>query len=155
MRHKLLFLTFLAGILLLSGCGGYIVDYYPVTLYVRVMDANWNNLLDPDSEHFIGTDISIKYNGKIEHLKPLESTKNIPATYNGLELIQKDGVYMLAFGELDGEDKYDDDFVIKWPDGSTDTIHYKRRFGSKRKIEVREVWKLNGKETSNPVVITK
>lgn len=153
--RKLLFSTLLAGILLLSGCEHYIVDYVPVTLYVRVMDASRNDLLDPESEYFLGTDITMEYDGKVEHLKPLESAKAILPTYNGLELIEKDGSYMLSFGELDGGNEYDDDFVIKWPDGSIDTIHYKRRFGSKRNVEVKEVWKLNGKETSNPVVIIK
>lgn len=153
--RKLLFSTFLFGILLLSGCGGYIVEYYPVTLYVRVMDASRHDLLDPDSEYFLGTDITMEYDGKVEHLKPLESAKDVLVIYNGLELIQKDGVYMLAFGELDGGNRYDDDFIITWPDGSYDKIHYKRSFGSKRNIEVKEVWKLNGKETSNPVVIIK
>lgn len=151
--RKLLFSTFLAGILLLSGCEHYIYDFHSITVYVSVMDKSGNDLLDPDSEYFIGSDISVEYRGKIEYLKPLESTKDVLVIYKGLELIQKDGAYVLAFGELDGSEEYDDDFVITWPDGSTDTIHYKRRFGSKRNVEVKEVWKLNGKETSNPVVV--
>ncbi len=156
--RKLLFSTFLFGILLLSGCGNYIVDYIPVTLYVRVMDASRNDLLDPHSEHFLGTDISVEYRGKIEHLKPLKLTKEFPGVYSGLELIEKDGVYMLSFGELDGGNEYDDDFIIKWPDGSFDTIHYKRRFKHRlgtAPILDKEIWKLNGNETSNPVVIIK
>ena len=56
-----------------------------------------------------------------------------------------------CFGELDGADNYDDDFIITFADGSTDTIHFKRVH--KSGLNVEDSWTLNGKKRDGNYII--
>lgn len=54
--------------------------------------------------------------------------------------------YRLEFGEIDGAADMDEDIILNWPDGSTDTIHYHcsdHKEGKNPKCK--RSWKLNGK----------
>ncbi|MBO4230058.1 MAG: hypothetical protein J5886_00110 [Bacteroidales bacterium] len=54
--------------------------------------------------------------------------------------------YRLYFGEIDGAVDMDEDIVLNWPDGSSDTIHYHCSDHKRGKVPSCErSWKLNGK----------
>lgn len=55
--------------------------------------------------------------------------------------------FRLYFGEIDGAKDMDEDIVLKWPDGSSDTIHYhcSDHYNKGRGIiGCDRSWKLNG-----------
>ncbi len=145
--------------LFLCGCVGRIIDWVPVTFYVEVQDKDGKDLLDPanDNSWLIGTEIS--FNGKIETIdeEDLASimTRAVDVQYEGVRLQKSPKCYRLAFGEFSGAREYSNEVIlIKWSDGSTNEITYKRRLNSVT-VDAKEVFKLDGVKCSNPIVITK
>lgn len=129
-----------------------IVDWYPVVLSVQVCDKEGNDLLDPTSDKYIADGLTITYRGETYELIP--PTKYYMPDFTGLTLSHSKDGYLLYFGEFAGEEDYDDDFILKWKDGSEDVIHYKRRVNVSF-ISAWEEWRLNGKKCDNPVKIIK
>jgi hypothetical protein len=69
--------------------------------------------------------------------------------------MKKQSFYQLIFGEFPGGHEYDnEEFVITWPDGTSNKVTYKRRLNSVT-VEAKEVIKLDGVKCSNPIVIVK
>ncbi|MBQ0024690.1 MAG: hypothetical protein KBT00_03060 [Bacteroidales bacterium] len=139
-------------VLLCAGCAKE-VDWYPVTVSFYIVDSEGNDLLDPASESFIGDDISLSYKGN-EYVYSIPTKTYLPVFY-GL-IIEKDnlvGKYCARFGELDGADNYDDDFIIRFPDGTSRTLHYDRRVNCLT-VSARQKWFLDGVRVDYPVIIT-
>ena len=182
------FLLLLALMLLPAGCteGGIlpdddypIVDWYPVNVILTVQDRNGNDLLDPSREDTFahGTTLTFKgekygvqsnLNGGSVSQAP---TKMYLARMRGLLLEQgqvwfseteQRTCYYLVFGEIDGAKDFDDDLVVKWPDGSEDVIHYycadhkvKRKADGSWDISCDRSWKLNKKAATTPFQFVK
>ena len=139
-----------------------IMDWYPVNFYIKVVDVTGKDLLDPanDNSWIIGT--AFDFMGQ-EDIIDLECVENIYRTkyylphFNGITL-QNDHLhgYVLKFGEFDGADSYDQEkLIINWPDGTSNTITYSRKFNLIHTDVRKEEFKLDGKKCPNPIVIVK
>ena len=93
-------------------------DVEAITLEMFVHDNKWNNLLE--KEGFDAKDITATFRGETYELK--EETKAYTPEFEGFIIkSNKKGRY-LYFGELDGTEDFNDDFVIRWSDGYEETI---------------------------------
>ena len=169
MKKFLFAFMVLSGLLVLPACqknnddaddngGGYIVDWYPVEIYIDATDADGNSIISPEMPG-----MSLTFQGKTytvqdwEHRWDIYSPRDCPATKEYLAILyglfaqpyDGGGVtkYRLWFGEIDGGDDMDEDIVLQWPDGSRDVIHYhcgNHRYGKKPSCD--RSWKLNGEK---------
>ena len=150
MKTMRVLLMSLLGLLLFTAC-----DFYPVSLTIYAEDKQGNDLLDPQSPYFIGSDIFLFYENveyPLQYDKEEAYTMVYDARIQGLSLRKTDSGWCLRFGELDGSQDYNCAFAIHWPDDSLDWIHY-RRFVVMGIVD--ETWKLNGKRTSMPITVIK
>ncbi len=126
----------------------YIVDWAPVELTVTATDNAGQSIISPDMPG-----MSLSFKGDTYTVKSSEdviATKAYLAIIKGLIAVPDEAdslSYHLYFGEIDGAEDMDEDIVLNWPDGSTDTINYKcwnHRGG--RHISCKREWKLNGEK---------
>ncbi|MBQ2248414.1 MAG: hypothetical protein II323_06625 [Tidjanibacter sp.] len=144
----------LATTLMMCGCGvGRIVDWYPVNIRIYVQDAEGNDLLNPNNENFLGSQVEAEWLDKLYTYTHPQTREYLPR-WSGLTLQTHNGTYYLELGELAGDVEYDDDLTIRWPDGSQDVIHYKSRVNHIT-VDAHRTFKLNGEKCDNPVVIVK
>lgn len=151
-RMRSLFRALFVGLALVF-CTSCMVDWVPVILDFSIQNNNGDDLLDPESDLFIGDQISLTYNGNEYIYAP--ATKTYAPFFSGLTITKssKYSKYVASFGELDGADDYDDDFIVRLPDGSTKTIHYDRKV-SEVTISARTKWSLDGKKVDSlPITI--
>lgn len=131
-----------------------IMDWIPVTIRAYVVDGNGTDLLNPENENNVLDGVSLTYRDDVYFLT--QKTKELPLEFHGFELFtDAEGKYYLYFGELDGADEYDDDFIITWKSGAQDIIHYKRNIVFNN---ANEKLFLNGKKVAKddvPVTIVK
>ena len=149
---KVLFLAVLT--LTVTGCFGRIVDWNPVELEICIQDRNGNDLLDPSSQKFIGEDISLTY--KEEEYRYSKPTKYYMPDFYGLKIINSyrdSNKYCIRFGELDGAKGYDEDFLLKLPDGTVRTIHYHRRISNLIVPKAHQQWYLDSDRVDLPITI--
>ena len=154
MKH--LFRTLLlAAIVVMCGCRADMeVDWYPVDIMIYVQDADGNDLLNPDNENFLGTKVEAEWLDK-RYTYTHPQTRAYMPMWNGLTLQRNNkGRYYLKLGELAGNEEYDDNLTLRWPDGSQDVIHYKNRVNHIT-VDATRTFLLNGEKCDNPVVITK
>ena len=142
-------------------CDPPIMDWNPINIYVKVTNAEGQNLLDSVTlNNFVNKEISAEWMGEtyvadtISLWKKQHMTRMYLPMMNGLMYVTKNGEQMLYFGELAGDGDYDDEpLTIHWPDGSTDVITVKNKAylsSANRK------YKLNGevvaKDTGSPII---
>lgn len=158
MQQKLLFLVF--SFILLSGCNKDVIwDIYPVVISVSVVDAQGNDLLNPQTPGCLDAGkIKAIYKGQEYKCKdPYKiKTKAYMPRFYGLELCKYSysQVYLLNFGEFDGAQDYKNEVVfLVWEDGSSDKICFSRDYKMKRKgPKVKEKWFLNDTPVSSEVI---
>lgn len=152
---KVLFAVLAA--LLLVSCkddeenGGLIVDWNPIEVKFYVADYGLRtNYVSLNYNDMIYT-TTLTYRGKTYSVEK-SLTKDYMPTFKGLH-VDSSAINQpyFCFGELDGADNYDDDFIITFADGSTDTIHFKRVH--KRDLNVEDSWTLNGKKRDGDYII--
>ncbi len=118
------------------------MDYAAVVLRIYVTDKQGNDLLNPEVNGFIGNNIELEFRGE-KYTTTNIPTKTTSYTFHGLSVNQdNEDKYYLYFGQLSGEEKFDDEFRITWGDGSKDIITLKR---TPSLMITLEKWKLNGK----------
>ena len=154
-------LLMVATSLMFISCNPPIMDWYPIMIYVKVSNAEGQNLLDSVTpNNFIDKEISAEWMGEtyvadtISLWGKQQTTREYLPMMNGLMYVTKNGKRMLYFGELAGDGDYDDEpLTIHWPDGSTDVITVKNKAylsSANRK------YKLNGKvvakDTGSPII---
>ena len=142
-------------------CDPPIMDWNPINIYVKVTNAEGQNLLDSVTlNNFVDKEISAEWMGEtyvadtISLWEKQHMTRMYLPMMNGLMYVTKNGEQMLYFGELAGDGDYDDEpLTIHWPDGSTDVITVKNKTylsSANRK------YKLNGevvaKDTGTPII---
>lgn len=139
-----------------------IVDWAPVELTIEAYDAEGNSIISPEMPGMTLTFKGETYTVK-DGTNPSEGemqTKALPAIFYGLVARPVQGDqgeivgYILHFGEIDGAADMDEDLVLNWPDGSTDTIHY--HCGNHREWpspKCDRSWKLNGKRQDRSVFV--
>ena len=142
-------------------CDPPIMDWNPINIYVKVTNAEGQNLLDSVTlNNFVDKEISAEWMGEtyvadtISLWEKQHMTRMYLPMMNGLMYVTKNGEQMLYFGELAGDGDYDDEpLTIHWPDGSTDVITVKNKTylsSANRK------YKLNGevvaKDTGSPII---
>lgn len=142
---------------LLAGCeeiinDGYEVDWAPVEIYIYATDRDGNSIIQPDMPGMSLTFKGETYTVQNWNERYKSQTRAYLARLYGL-LAQPETAdtisptYRLYFGEIDGAADMDEDIVLKWPDGTTDTIHYHcsdHKEGKKPKCN--RSWKLNGQK---------
>ena len=167
MRKFVLFVLSTVMIASLAGCekisgGGMEVDWAPVSLFLRVVDGEGTDLLDPANPNNMIDGFSIIFKGDIynaskqwyEAGRPYEMpvTKAILARLYGLFLVNGEmfsnysetAGFSLFFGEIDGAADMDEDLVVTLPNGMTGTIHYHCSNHNERSINCDRSWKFNG-----------
>jgi len=135
-----------------------IVDYAPIVIRFQVVDKkNKFNFIDKNYNDIIHT-TTLTYRGKTYSVGQTFEDGQIPKEGRTLSKAYMpffDGLYIdntamdrpfFGFGELEGAENYDDDFIINFADGTADTIHFKRKFNWSQPIV--DTWTLNGKEHS-------
>lgn len=145
-----------------GGGGDWIVDWIPVSLFLRVVDEGGRDLLDPENPNNLIDGTSITFKGNTysasrqwyEAGRPYEmpATKAILAQLYGLFLVNGEMFFMnsntagfsLFFGEIDGARDMDEDLVVTLPNGMTGTIHYHCSNHNERKLSCDRSWKFNG-----------
>ena len=154
-----------------------IVDWYPVNVILLVQDKDGNDLLNPSlsGNYFEGASITFKgENHEARRLEPGEYWSAIPtkaylARIKGFRLVyetltisgKQENRWFLVFGEIDGALDMDEDLVVTWPSGETDTIHYHCsdhrvvKENGEWIIDCKRSWKLNGKDATNPFSLVK
>lgn len=150
-------LTIMAAVICLCSCSK-IIDWVPVTFQVRVQDAQGKDLLDPadDNSWLIGTKIHFRgITVDLDETGISPVTRALPAEYRGFRLEKGSDYYYLAFGEFEGGADYDEeDMMIQWPDGKVNVITYSRKL-NRVKADAKQVFKLDGVECSNPIIIVR
>lgn len=154
-------LLMVATSVMLVSCDPPIMDWYPIRIYIKVSNAEGQNLLDSVTpNNFLDKEISAEWMGDtyIADTVSLWEKQHMTRMYlpvmDGLMYVTRNGEQMLYFGELAGDGDYDDEpLTIHWPDGSTDVITVKNKAyisSANRK------YKLNGevvaKDTGSPVI---
>lgn len=146
------------------------VDWAPVSLFMRVVDEEGADLLDPENPNNLidGTSIIFKgntYNASrqwYETGNPYEmpATKALFAPLYGLFLVNGDmfdnnsAGFSLYFGEIDGAADMDEDLVVTLPNGMTGTIHYHCSNHNERKLSCDRSWKFNGEKVVEGSIFT-
>ena len=154
-------LLMVATSVMLVSCDPPIMDWYPIRIYVKISNAEGQNLLDSVTpNNFLDKEILAEWMGDtyIADTVSLWEKQHMTRMYlpmmDGLMYVTRNGEQMLYFGELAGDGDYDDEpLTIHWPDGSTDVITVKNKAyisSANRK------YKLNGevvaKDTGSPVI---
>lgn len=147
MRNVFKILTVLA-LMTASACERLIVDWAPVNVYIQATDNDGNSIISDDMPG-----MSLTFKGEIYTVQP--ATKDYLAIMEGLVAEKNaEGVFQLRFGEIDGSADMDEDLVLRWPDGSTDTIHYHcSDHRARRNPSCNRYWKLNGVDHDGAVFI--
>lgn len=142
-------------------CDPPIMDWNPIRIYIKVSNAEGQNLLDSvTTNNFLDKEISAEWMDEtyvadtISLWEKQYMTRMYLPEMHGLMYKTKNGEKVLYFGELAGDGDYDDEpLTIHWPDGSTDVITVKNKAyisSANRK------YKLNGKvvakDTGSPVI---
>lgn len=134
-----------------------IIDWAPIDLRIYVQDTSGKDLLDPENDNTWaeGTTLTFQGNESLLELNDTPQTKDLPAVYEGFR-IEKDGDrYLMVYGEIYGGNTYrNEEFIIRWPDGTEDIISLTRRMNN-IKVSAKNIWKLNGEKTDFPIVIVK
>ena len=149
----------------LTGCEigeGVEVDWAPVSIFLRVVDSEGTDLLNPENPNNVidGTSITFKgntYNASrqwYETRNPFEmpATKAIFSPLYGLFLVNvvmfgndsETAGFSLFFCEIDGAIDMDEDLVVTLSNGMTGTIHYHCSNHNERKLRCDRSWKFNG-----------
>lgn len=172
---KKVFFYFISAIMLfaLTGCeklnGGMIVDWTPVSMWIKVQDKAGNDLLDPKNPDNLIDGATVAFRGETyessrqwyETGRPFEKepqTKACLAIMYGLYLIDDSILrpdsngFSLLFGDIDGADDMDEDLVLTLADGTTADIHYHCSKHNERKISCNRYWKINGKKQSSSLI---
>ena len=116
------------------------LDWAPVNIYIQVADSAGNKLINPsDSTIVDGT--TVTYKGQTLNVSRARYNSNVtPAgiktrayepVFYGFELfnlkwLNSDygNTYAFHLGEIDGSKDMDEDIVINWANGTSNTIHY-------------------------------
>ena len=157
----------LAGLLLATGCEkieifqeeeDLLVDWTPVVIYISATDDDGKSIISPDMPGMTLTFKGETYTVKDWEEFPTFQTRAYLAVLHGLfaqPLNVSDGnaSYRLYFGDIDGAKDMDEDIVLKWPDGSSDTIHYhcSDHYVKGRNIGCNRSWMLNGKSHNGSI----
>ena len=147
-----------------SDDNAYIVDFYPIDVYIHVTDAKGANLLDPTvPNNILDNGIQMIYNNErydldkeFDPLQPI--TRYYLPYFYGLSLIKNmKNILLLYIGEFDGaEDCVKRSFVIEWGDGTKSEIAYSNKaFENGIHTRVERSFYLDGKEVENPITIVK
>ena len=111
-----------------------VYDIAPIVSYIYLEDSDGQNMLDPNTreESFDISQISAEFRGqtyavdmsRFNETGAWISTKAYMPQFSGLMLqVDRYGKWMISFGELDGtEDIDNENLVINWGDGSSNTI---------------------------------
>ena len=137
-------LLMVATSLMFISCNPPIMDWYPIMIYVKVSNAEGQNLLDSvTTNNFLDKEISAEWMGDtyIADTVSLWEKQHVTREYlpmmDGLMYVTRNGEPMLYFGELAGDGDYDDEpFTIHWPDGSTDVITVKNKLPQQPLVKV-------------------
>ncbi|MGM9748986.1 MAG: hypothetical protein ACI3ZN_09295 [Candidatus Cryptobacteroides sp.] len=158
-----------------------IIDWYPVNIRIQVVDADGKSLLDPENPANILKGVTATFLGEtypVDTSKYNEwknkkdavvtkgwnvGTKAYLATFYGVLLLneqmfaygnsQAGNEFYLNIGEIDGAEDMDEDIVINWSDGTSDTIHYHCSDHNYKKATCKRIFALNGKEVSSDIFI--
>ena len=154
-------LLMVATSVMLVSCDPPIQDWNPINIYIKVSNAEGQNLLDTATpNNFAEKEISAEWMDEtyvadtISLWEKQHMTRMYLPKMHGLMYKTKNGEKVLYFGELAGDGDYEDEpLTIHWPDGSTDVITIKNKAylsSADRKF------KLNGevvaKDTTRPVI---
>ena len=142
-------------------CEPPIQDWNPINIYIKVSNAEGQNLLDITTlNNFADKAISAEWMDETYVVDTIslwgkqQTTREYLPMMNGLMYVTKNGERMLYFGELAGDGDYDDEpLTIHWPDGSTDVITVKNKAyisSANRKYKLNE--KVVAKDTGSPVI---
>ena len=154
-------LLMIASSVMFVACDPIILDWAPINIYVKVSNAEGQNLLDSTTpNNFVDKEISAEWMEEtyiadtISWFEKQFITREYLPIMNGLMYVTKNGEPMLYFGELAGDGDYNDEpFTIHWPDGSTDVITIKNKA---HLSSANRKYKLNGevvaKDTGNPII---
>lgn len=139
--------------------GGYFFpgEWAPVHVVISVTDREGTDLLDPEREDNFFKNASIRYKGETYPARmdgARSGTKSYHADIYGYFLIQQDG-WKLIFGEIDGALEMEEDLILNWPDGTSDTLHYHCGSHNLKDMTCDRSWTLNGEHTSLPVTLVK
>jgi hypothetical protein len=125
-----------------------ISDWYPIELWIYIQDQDGKDLLDYDSENYIGNDFMLTYKDKTYRIQTKDKVSKVyKPEFDGLVLVYDNDKkkYSAYFGELEGYAEYNDDFTITWKDGSKDIIHFYRKITGS--LDSDDKWLLNGEDT--------
>lgn len=128
--------------------GYLIIDWAPVVVSILAYDNAGKSIISPEMPG-----MSLTFKG--ETYTVTEYTKEyVPYMFGLLAIKKTDGDYYLGFGEIDGAADMDEDLVLNWPDGSTDTIHYHcSDHKNERYPSCNRSWKLNGEDHGGDVFV--
>jgi hypothetical protein len=114
-----------------------------VSVVIFASDSDGNDLIKEDMPG-----MSVTFRGDVYEVVSRVQTKSLYVPFDGLMFRSgNDGSHnRLVFGPFSGEEDMDEDMVLTWPDGSTNTIHYHcsdhREWPS---VKCKRSWKLDGK----------
>lgn len=101
-------------------------DVAPVEVIIRVVDAQGNDLLNPNTPGTIAHNkITAEYEGKNYEMDTVANKpRAILPIFYGLycEKPKTSDEYLLYFGELDGAETFQKEVTIDWKDGTKDVI---------------------------------
>ena len=137
MKHYILSLLAAATLLFFYSCDldDPIIDYVPVVWNVVALDAEGNNLFDPDYEGNIIAETTVTYDGETYNiLDGLHNDPNVQSRaylarfhnpYVGTDFRSGGTTPILYIGEWNGDGHWDNEtVVINWPGGTQSTLSF-------------------------------
>ena len=163
MKLKSFLATLTAAVMLMSSCGdddekdapiGMVTDWAPIIINFSVENLDGSvNYVNDNFNDIIHT-TTLTYKDKTYSVEENKLSKTYMPFFDGLIIVSTDTQEKyFRFGELDGSEDFDDDFVINFADGSSDVIHFKRVH--KGGLNVDDSWTLNGKASSDRIFCLK
>lgn len=143
----------------LMGCDSihsdWIVDWSGVNAIIYVYDKEGNNIVEPEMPGLTLTYMGETYEvtaNPFNNMYGEGSRAYMPMMYGLYYQSGKDysdlpdAPARLIFGEMEGGQTMDEDLVLSWPDGTTNTIHYHCGKHNERKLTRKVTWKLDGEK---------
>lgn len=142
-----------------SSCDGIIpmvmADADSIDLQIFIKDATGANLIE---QHKLDDmKISATFKGEVYELKFADAKVYLPIFY-GFKVASRGNGEFLYFGELDGTDNFNDNFVIHWGDGTMDviTIYNNCKIRSNGAYRIKRHYLVNGvKSDGNQITLIK
>ncbi len=126
------------------------IEWTAVNLKIHAIDADGNELMNPDNQYFIGDELVLYFRGNsyVYERNAESDTTSLCLTFK-----EQYSRNFLIFGPIDGAMDYDEDIIIRFITGGSWIIHYYCANHDEISLHCDREWYFNGSKTANPIFL--